>query len=107
MTSCWAEIMNRGFLRRSPRSLQHNTQWSLVSTAYEVPVTSSKRLGSKGEKVSEVFYTKTLIETLTETIYFLSSNIGLAQLYKRLTHSRYLTKLILEMFSAVTALLFE
>lgn len=50
---------------------QH-TQWSLVSTASEVPVTSSKRLG-KGEEVSEVFYSKTLIETLTETIYLLSS----------------------------------
>lgn len=30
---------------------QH-TQWSLVSTTYEVPVTASKRLG-KGEEVSE------------------------------------------------------
>lgn len=47
---------------------QH-TQRSLFSTTYEVPVTSSKRLG-KGEEVSEVFYSKTLIGTLTETIFF-------------------------------------
>lgn len=50
---------------------QHS-QWSLVSTTCEVQVTSSKRLG-KGEEVSEVFYSKALRETLTETISFLSS----------------------------------